>query len=185
MISFQAICDHSQKFIDVCFGYPGSCHDASVWERSSIGRALKVGSKRIVQDGNILGDSAYPLNCYLMVPYRDNGHLTITQKTYNYVHSSTRVCVEQAFGRLKSMFRILKFIDIKNLEYAKYIVLSCVVFHNIIIEQEKELEPYSATQSRDLDNDDDINISEEHQSSAEAANEAKVKRNGIAMLFSS
>ncbi|RXM31106.1 hypothetical protein EOD39_7272 [Acipenser ruthenus] len=37
-------------------------------------------------DGHVLGDSAYPLETYLLTPYRDNGHLTRKQSRYNCLH---------------------------------------------------------------------------------------------------
>lgn len=57
---------------------------------------------------HILGDSAYPLTEGLMVPYKDNGHLTVAQKNYNHKLSSTRVLIKQAFGKLICRFRKLK-----------------------------------------------------------------------------
>jgi len=34
-----------------------------------------------------------------MVPYKDNGHLTQNQNNFNKILSSSRVVVEQAFGK--------------------------------------------------------------------------------------
>jgi len=44
-----------------------------------------------------------------MVPYKDNGHLTQNQKNFNKILSSSRVVVEQAFGKLIGRFRKLKY----------------------------------------------------------------------------
>lgn len=84
----------------------------------------------------MLGDSAYPLEINLMVPFKDNGFLSAEQKKFNSILSSTRVFVEQAFGILKKKFRILNYIEIQNLRFAKIIIMVCVILHNIIIENE-------------------------------------------------
>ena len=51
-----------------------------------------------------MGDTAYPNLPYLLVPFKDKGHLTAAQKKYNTVHSAIRVKVENAFGLLKGRF---------------------------------------------------------------------------------
>lgn len=129
--------------------------------------------------GFILGDSAYPLRNYLLVPYRDNGFLTPMQKRFNFIHSSTRVCIEQAFGRLKGKFRILKYVDIKQLMHLKYIVIGCVVLHNVIIQKEG-----LNNNESELTPNENYEIQSENNSDAENTNnEARRKRDEIAMLF--
>jgi hypothetical protein len=44
--------------------------------------------------------------------------------------SSGRVIIEQAFGQLKSRWRILKFIGME-VDFSKEIIFSCFVLHNI------------------------------------------------------
>lgn len=53
-------------------GYPGSVHDARVFAESSV-----IGILEDLPNGfYLLGNSAYPCSKYLLVPYRDNDHLT-------------------------------------------------------------------------------------------------------------
>lgn len=68
-----------------------------------------------------------------MVPFKDNGHLTARQKLFNKRLSATRVIIEQAFGRLKTVWRRLKYLNIYNLRYVKYIVISACILHNKLI----------------------------------------------------
>lgn len=65
---------------------------------------------------HIIGDSAYPLLLNVMTPYRDNGHLTRKQATYNRKLSSIRSTIERVFGLLKGKFRRLKYLDICNFD---------------------------------------------------------------------
>ncbi|XP_055843657.1 putative nuclease HARBI1 [Episyrphus balteatus] len=131
-ILLQAICDSNLVFRDVFFGWPGSSHDAHVWSNSPIGRALNSRDLKLPNDMHILGDSAYPLNTYLITPFRDNGFLSERERKFNYIHSSTRVAIEQAFGILKSKFRCLHHLKLLKLSNAKYIVMSCIILHNFI-----------------------------------------------------
>lgn len=114
-------------------GYPGRCHGAVVWKASPLRRAILIQTIAFPNECQLLGDCSYPLEPFLMVPYRDNGFLSDEQRKFNTILSSTRVCVEQAFGILKKKFRILNYVDIKNIKLVKHIILSSVVLHNIII----------------------------------------------------
>lgn len=62
---------------------------------------------------HILGDGAYPSTEGLMVPYKVNGYLTREETSFNEILSSTIILIEQAFGKLISRFRKLKYIIIK------------------------------------------------------------------------
>ena len=39
--------------------------------------------------------------------------------------------IEQAFGRLKGLFRKLKYLNTVRLQYAKHIILTCCILHNV------------------------------------------------------
>lgn len=59
------------------------------------------------EDCHLVGDQAYKLHENLLVPYRNNGHLTEHQQNYNFCHASARIIIERAFGLLKCRFRSL------------------------------------------------------------------------------
>ena len=59
----------------------------------------------------ILGDSAYPLQDWLMKPYVDRGNLSAEELQFNNLLSITRVVVENGYGRLKGRFPALDFND--------------------------------------------------------------------------
>lgn len=128
----QGICNSKLEFIDVYCGWPGSAHDSRVFTNSPIHN--KMDTEGIIPERyHLLGDSAYPLKTYLMVPFKDNGHLTRRQKKFNRILSSSRVVIENAFGRLKEVFRRLKYLDLGNYEYFKFIVIAATVLHNFIL----------------------------------------------------
>ena len=114
-VVLQGLVDYKYKFLDFDIGWPGKCHDAWVFEQSSLKDKLMAGtffptSTRSIEGVDvpvlILGDSAYGEETYLMKPY-PYGNLTEEQKRYNYIHSRSRMVVENAFGRLKNRWRCL------------------------------------------------------------------------------
>ena len=68
-VQFQAVVDHTAKFIDVCVGYTGSVHDLRVLKNSPL-----YLEKQYPPPGYcLIGDGGYPCLSYpmtLMTPYR-------------------------------------------------------------------------------------------------------------------
>ncbi|XP_066596306.1 uncharacterized protein [Prorops nasuta] len=134
----QGICDHKMRFIDVFTGFCGSVHDARVWQLSDIKRLSDNNVNRYFPENtHLIGDSAYPLSQHLLVPYRDNGHLNNTQKTFNTQLSKARIVIERAFGILKGRFRKLKYVYMYNTEMIPLIIISCCILHNICLSNEE------------------------------------------------
>ena len=105
----QAVCNAKQEFINVYCGWPGSVHNAKMWQHSQLYRKLEEVPHSMLPSGcYLLGDCAYPIKPYMIVPFKDNGTLTARQRRFNARLSSTCVVIEQAFGRLKSQFHRLK-----------------------------------------------------------------------------
>ena len=130
-IQLQVVCDSKMQFLDVYTGWPGSVHDSRVFNNSP----LKSRLEELPSQFHLLGDSAYALNQYLLVPFRDNGHLIALEKNFNKVHSSTRVEIEMAIGLLKGKFRRLKFLEMYNILDSPYIIFSACALHNFILKR--------------------------------------------------
>lgn len=61
---------------------------------------------------HITGDSAFALNTYIMVPFRDTGNLSATQMTFNKKKlSGARAVIGNSFALLKGRFSRLEYID--------------------------------------------------------------------------
>lgn len=86
----------------------------------------------------MLGDSAYPCLRELLVPYRDNGHLTRAQRTFNQRLSSCRVVIENTFGCLKQRFRQLYHFKLRDIIRMVRVIHACCVLHNIANEGDLE-----------------------------------------------
>lgn len=130
----QGVCNHQMIFTDIFVGMPGRVHDARVFRQSPLYEHLQQDAF-ISTNMHLIGDTAYPLLKTVMVPFRDNGHLTAAQHQYNNKLSKCRSKVEEAFGRLKCKWRRLKYLDmdIQNIPFA--ITAACVL-HNFIIRRE-------------------------------------------------
>jgi hypothetical protein len=135
-INVLAVCDHTMRFTYVYADCAGSVHDARVLRACSLGQELETGKLMGDVQFHLLDDSAHPLLPNLMVPFRDNGHLTPRQLRLNAIHSSTRCLVERAFGQLKGKFRRSRGINATRLINAVYIVDSAFTLHNFIIDYE-------------------------------------------------
>jgi hypothetical protein len=116
----QGVCDDQKLFLDCYVGEAGSIHDACMFRRSDLGRTLDM--LNFPQNSHLIGDSAYQLHYKLIVPFKDNGHLTNPQRHFNTKLSKVRVTIEQTFALLKGRFRRLKLLEA---------VRSDCILHNI------------------------------------------------------
>jgi len=179
-VNLMAVCDHRKKFIYTHSDSPGSSHDANVLRSSELGTKLTEDRLFVNEEHHLLGDSAYPLLPGLIVPFRDNGHLSPSQTRFNTVHSTARSVVERAFGLLKGKFRRLKGLDVTRTDLAPVIIDAACVLHNICLMMDK-CDDELVTDDVDVSgNDDDVKV-RGNVTRAEAAvrEKAKQKRNAI------
>jgi len=84
----QGMCDHEGLFSDIFVGFPGSVHDARVYQHSSIGR---LGRVVIPTPYYVLADAAYPLSAYCLTPYRSHAEFIHSESNYNKRHAKSRL----------------------------------------------------------------------------------------------
>jgi hypothetical protein len=130
-VLLQGVVSSKCIFWDFDIGWAGSLHDANLWGRTAIGQFCQAGK---LSPFALVGDAAYPCRPYMLSPYK--GHkdgLSREEYHWNFVQSSTRMCVERAFGMLKGRWRVLlKRIDV-NLKNVPELVSTCLVLHNICL----------------------------------------------------
>ncbi|XP_044577083.1 putative nuclease HARBI1 [Cotesia glomerata] len=143
-INLQAVVDSNMKFTNIYCGEPGSFHDAQVFRRSPLYEESHNNKENVFPNNTFLiGDSAYPSLSWLVPPFRDNGHLTPQQREFNYLHSSTRMSVEKAFGLLKSRFRRIKFFtEYRDLSFVSEVVTAACILHNYCIDVHDNFDNY-------------------------------------------
>ena len=130
-ILLQGVVSSKCLFWDFDIGWAGSMHDANLWGRTAIGQFCEAGK---LAPYALVGDAAYPCRPWMLAPFR--GHkdgLTREEYNWNFVQSSTCMCIERAFGMLKARWRILlKKMDV-HLKNVPQLVSTCLVLHNICI----------------------------------------------------
>jgi hypothetical protein len=136
----QVVCTSDMLFTDIVTGWPGSVHDARVFRNSPLFQEADL----VVPNGwYIVADGGYALSRWCMVPFRDLGALTPSQRRFNNRQSSTRMVVERAFGQLKGRWRILQNLATQGVVRAAAIIEGCCVLHNFGIRNGPRWEPYA------------------------------------------
>lgn len=133
----QGLVDDRYMFRDVSCKCPGSMHDSTVFINSSLSQTIETNMPTRVRHCSgvetplhILGDPAYPLSKKIIKGYTGR-NLSAEQESFNVYHSSARMMVENAFGRLKARWRVLsKRMDCR-IELAPYVIMACCILHNL------------------------------------------------------
>lgn len=156
-ITLQIVVDAHLRITNIHCGEPGSLHDARIFRRSELYYAANA-DNGVLFPGNtfLLGDSAYPSLPWLVPPFKDNGHLTPQQREFNFIHSSTRICVERAVGQLKGRFRRIKFFtEYREMSFITNTVVAACILHNYCINENDvyNFPEYIDNEFDNLDND--------------------------------
>ncbi|KAK6472734.1 putative nuclease HARBI1, partial [Huso huso] len=127
----QAVCDSNLKCTNIFTGYVGSVHDACVYRNSDLKKYFD--SNPLPVEFHLLDDAAYPLDAAMITPFRDNGHLSETQRRFNTSHSSTHVHIEKAFGLLKCKLRRLHHLDMTLVHRIPSVIASACILHTFVL----------------------------------------------------
>ena len=64
-LNIQCVCNAKKQFLDVVARWPGSTHDAHIWNHCNLSLAFESGE---IHNDWLLGDSAYGLKPLLLTP---------------------------------------------------------------------------------------------------------------------
>ncbi|XP_067623753.1 putative nuclease HARBI1 [Eurosta solidaginis] len=133
-INATVICDHKMRIRAVDGRFGGASHDSHVWSLSSERACLKANFENGDRGVRILGDSGYPLEPWLLTPYR-NAAENSNEIFFNDKFGKGRSLIERTFGVLKGRFRCL--LAARELHYTPEKVVQilnvCCALHNICI----------------------------------------------------
>ncbi|XP_051579062.1 uncharacterized protein gpr132a isoform X1 [Myxocyprinus asiaticus] len=139
-IILQAVVDGKGMFWDLNIGQSGREHNVGdlrnsrLWAWATTSNAFS-GRVRNICGTNvgyfILGDSAYPLQNWLLKPYPDTGRLTEGQEQYNIRTSRARCVVVRAFGKLKGRWKCLSKRNDCSVNVVVDMVETCCTLHNL------------------------------------------------------
>lgn len=123
------MCDSQLKCLDIVARWPGSAHDQTIFNNSSLKQKLESGQ---FKDGLLLGDSGYEMKQYLLTPFLDP--TSPAENLYNESHIRTRNTVERCFGICKNRFPVLRRQVTLKLDRVQAIIVACFVLHNLAID---------------------------------------------------
>ncbi|XP_031328675.1 putative nuclease HARBI1 [Photinus pyralis] len=124
--SLNVISDAKHYIRNIVTRWPGSSHDANIFDNSLIRMQFENGE---MGNGLLLGDSAYPLRSYLITPINNpQGEI---ETLFNESLIRTRTVVERTFGIWKRRFPILSVGMRCRVELAQNIIVATAVIHNI------------------------------------------------------
>ncbi|KAL0849987.1 hypothetical protein ABMA28_011902 [Loxostege sticticalis] len=133
-VQVQAVCTRDLLFTSVYAGHVGSVHDARVFRLSPVQNFVEDPNNYFPNDSHLLGDAAYGIHPQIMVPFKDNGHLSRRQRNFNFCLSSARISIERAFGVWKGRWRsLLHCLPMVTTEKIPEYILATAVLHNICI----------------------------------------------------
>lgn len=67
----QLICDYDLNILAAYARFGGSTHDAFIWENCKVKELLERQYAQNIDTCWLIGDSVYPLQPWLMIPYRN------------------------------------------------------------------------------------------------------------------
>lgn len=88
---------------------PASMNDRTAWTSSGFRKLADALPGRYY----MIGDAAYPSSDKMLVPW-PGVRLPVYRDAYNYYQSSSRMCIEQAFGIMVCCLRSLRVADSKE-----------------------------------------------------------------------
>ena len=142
-VVFHGLLDNNYIFCNVFVGWPGKSHDARIFKNSPLyleclqrtffPRILSRYIQNISIPTLILGDSANPLEEFIMKAYADRGDLNPQEKRYSVALSKSRVVVKNAFGRLKDIFQCSS-TRLDTSVQKTVSVTACCTLHNVCFE---------------------------------------------------
>lgn len=121
-------------------GFPGSRGDSNAFKERSWYRAMLDAGDTLppLEDGEfILGDAGFALAVFLITPFREadmHGPNVASMRRFNHQHAKMRVVVENAFGRLKGRWHVLR-MTYAHPQLAASVQEVCVLLHNFLEER--------------------------------------------------
>ena len=132
----------NKRFSYYGVGAPRSTHDCRMLRSTSLYETSI--SRNIIPDkgitlgdfGNIplvtIGDTAFPKHAWLLKGYNEDTH-DPKQRYFNTKLCNAHVVTKNAYGMLKGRFRILYEKTECRLKNLKYVIMACVMLHNLCI----------------------------------------------------
>lgn len=153
-IVLLAVTDANYCFTYVSVGCQGRLSDGGVYNNSTL-KELLEGSKLDLPPSTclpgrnlpvpyvLLADDAFALNKHVMKPYPGLHEKGSYERIFNYRHCRSRHVIENVFGIVSVVFRVLRKPLLLEPEHADKVVLACVHLHNFLRRSESSTSSYT------------------------------------------
>ncbi|CAK1587680.1 unnamed protein product [Parnassius mnemosyne] len=142
-IVLLALVDRTYKFIFADVGCQERISDGGVFRNSLLFQKLSRGDLNLPAPSPLSGcdnampyvfvaDNAFPLQTNIMKPYPGEHPEGSLKRNFNRKLSQARIIVENVFGVMSSIFRVLRKPIPLQPDRASNIVMSCVLLHNFL-----------------------------------------------------
>nr|CAI5830212.1 unnamed protein product [Callosobruchus analis] len=139
----MALCDANCCITYVNIGSPGRMSDEGIFQNCKLSEYMENGNINFPPDNVlpstqkkqphvIVADNAFPLKNNLMVPYPGLHDKGSEKRIFNYRLSRARRLIENVFGIMAAVFRILKMPMMLCQDKANKIIKTCVLLHNFL-----------------------------------------------------
>ncbi|XP_018402026.1 PREDICTED: putative nuclease HARBI1 [Cyphomyrmex costatus] len=125
-INVQVVCNSNMEFQDIVARWPGSTHDATIFDASRLHARFIQGE---MKDGILLGDNGYSCVKFLVTPLLQTHNRA--EELYNESQIRTRNKIECTFGVWKRRFPVLAIGMRVSIATTQAIVIATAVLHNI------------------------------------------------------
>nr|XP_023021925.1 putative nuclease HARBI1 [Leptinotarsa decemlineata] len=144
-LNVQTVSDAKLKIRDIVVRWPGSVHDQTIFNNSSLKQKFENG---VFGQYMLIGDSGYSLKPYLMTKLQQTR--TPAENLYNESIIRTRNVVERQYGLWKRRFPVLRFGMRLKLETTMAVIVATAVLHNIAIDMNDNF-----TEEDEIEEDDE------------------------------
>ncbi|XP_061717029.1 uncharacterized protein LOC133524889 isoform X1 [Cydia pomonella] len=163
-IVLLALVDADYNFIFVDCGCQGRISDGGVYRNTEFYKKLCRSELDIPQPDFLpskeekmpyvfVADSAFALTVNMMKPYAGNHNKGTKERVFNYRLSRARRIVENAFGIMSSVFRVLSKPILLQPDKVTDIVMTCVLLHNFLRRSKKSRQIYTPVGIFDTDHE--------------------------------
>lgn len=161
-IVLLALVDADYNFIFVDCGCQGRISDGGVYRNTEFYKKLCRSELDLPQPDFLtsieekmpyvfVADSAFALTVNMMKPYAGTHNKGTKERVFNYRLSRARRIVENAFGILASVFRVLRKPILLQPDKVTDIVMTCVLLHNFLRKSKKSRQIYTAVATFDTE----------------------------------
>jgi hypothetical protein len=135
-INVQAVCDSSLLFRNIVARWPGSSHDAHIFNSSQIKRDMQ---NNMFDNGVLVGDNGYSCTNYLIPPL-DNVS-TQEEQLFQEAQIRTRNPIERAFGVWKRRFPVLSMGIRLRQDRIESVIVATAILNNICTQANEDVPP--------------------------------------------